>query len=100
MTQYRKFYIQALLIAGLVLVVVAAIILWIFPLKERSTIYNTNGELKPVGTIHTEKFDVLVQPYKQDSITYLIFRSSEGIYVVNYTDDSLAWVFLHSNKTK
>lgn len=104
MTQNERIFTQVVMIVGFVVVAVVMVCLWVFPpghsTKEKPTIYNSDGELKQVRTIHSDKFDVFVQPYKRDSITYLIFRSSEGIYVVNYTDDSLAWVFLHSNKTK
>lgn len=99
MTQNERIFTQVVMIVGFVVVAVVMVCLWVFPpghsTKEKPTIYTSDGELKQVRTIHSDKFDVFVQPYKRDSITYLIFHSCKGIYVVNYTDDSLAWVFLH-----
>lgn len=35
-----------------------------------------------------------IYEYRRDSITYLVFQRGEGLFVVNYTQDSLEYEFL------
>lgn len=38
-----------------------------------------------------------IDEYQRDHTTYLIFHRGEGIFVVNYTQDSLDYEFLHQS---
>lgn len=68
----RKDFMQYLLYIGIATVFLVGLI-W----------YMTSGKVKPTR-------------YIEGNITYLVFKTSNSIAVVNYTQDSLEYEFLHS----